>query len=87
MPFIIMLLSSIFYAIQSQYGSIFQAIGKIWMCLGLNFIWAIIFIISFCVLFQYGALGYTLTYIISYLIYAIISFISFRNIVKINVKK
>ena len=82
-----MLLSSIFYAIQSQYGSIFQAIGKIWMCLGLNVVWAIIFIVSFCVLFQYGALGYALTYLISYFIYAIISFISFKNIIKTNVKK
>lgn len=81
-PFIIMLISSIFYAMQAQYGSIFQAIGKIWMCLGLNIVWAISFITSFALLYRNGTLGYTLTYLISYGIYAIISIISFSAIMK-----
>ena len=86
-PFIVMLISSIFYAIQSQYGSIFQAIGKTWMCLVLNIIWAIFFIVSFIIFSADGVLGYSLAYFISYLIYSIISYICFRGIILNKNKK
>lgn len=86
LSFVIMLISSIFYSIQSQYSSILQAIGKIWMCLGLNIIWSICFIISFSMLYVYGTLGYTLVYLISYFIYSIISVISFNTIIKKSLK-
>lgn len=86
-PFIIMLGASIFYAIQSQYGSILQAIGKIWGCFMLNMIWGVVFIICFLLLNNKGALGYSLTYLISYFIYSVISYIFFNYIVfKKNIK-
>lgn len=85
-PFIVMLIASIFYAIQSQFGSIFQAIGKVWMCFILNVIWAISFIVSFCTLYKMGSIGYTLTYLISYGIYSLISLICFKKII-IDVSK
>lgn len=88
LPFIIMIISSIFFAIQSQYGSIFQAIGKIWMCLCLNVLWSVVFIFCFIFLFRLGAIGYTLSYLISYAFYSIISLICFYKIVlKKEVKK
>lgn len=87
MPFIIMLVASIFYAVQSQYGSILQAIGEIWVCFTLNMIWAVVFILCFLLLNNRGALGYALTYLISYFIYSVISYIYFNNIVLKKDKK
>lgn len=87
LPFNIMLIASIFFALQSQYGSIFQAIGKIWTCFYLNIMWAIIFFISFILLYGKGVIGYTITYLISYVVYTIISIIIFYrtiNNIKIN---
>ncbi len=86
-PFIIMLVASIFYSIQSQYGSFFQAIGKIWLCLILNIVWAICFILCFALLHEKGALGYTITYLISYVIYSMISSITFYRVMKESYKK
>ena len=82
LAFIIMLISSVFYAIQSQFGSIFYAIGKIWLSLILNIIWSLIFIISFMILRNNGTIGYTTTYLISYSIYSIISVIAFYCVLK-----
>lgn len=79
-PFIIMLIGSIFFAIQSQFGSVFQAIGKIWLCLILNVIWAIVFIISFYILNSNGVIGYCITYLLSYVIYSITSLICFKKV-------
>lgn len=79
--FIIMLIASIFFAIQSQFGSVFQAVGKIWMCLILNVIWAVIFLVSFYLLNSKGVFGYSLTYLISYASYSIISLICFNKVI------
>ena len=81
-PFSIMMIATILFAIQSQYGSVFQAIGKSWICFILNFVWAISYIIMFFTFYQKGAIGYAYTYLISYTIYAIISSIVFYNIIK-----
>lgn len=80
--FIIMTLTSIFMTLQSQFGAIYQAIGKFWTCLLLNIIWAIFFIILFFAFINYGTLGYALTYLISYVMYLIISIIFFVCILK-----
>lgn len=81
-PFIIMIITSIFMTIQSQFGSIYQAIGKLWTCLILNAIWAICFIFIFFILLNFGTIGYTFTYLLSYIIYAIISYVVFIYIIK-----
>ena len=79
-PFVIMLVTSIFFAIQSQFGSIFQAVGKIWLCFWLNMLWAVSFIVLFIFLQKYGTIGYTVTYLGSYVIYSTISVILFIKI-------
>ena len=73
LPFSIMMFTTILFAIQSQYGSVFQAIGKSWICFALNCIWAISYIILFFTLYNKGIIGYAYTYFVSYAIYAIIS--------------
>lgn len=80
LSFIIMLVGTIFFAIQSQFGSVFQAIGKIWLCLILNIVWAVVFIISFYILNSNGVIGYCITYLLSYAIYSITSLICFKKI-------
>lgn len=80
--FIIMLITTVIFAIQSQYGSVFQAIGKSWLCFTLNVIWALSYLISFFVLYKIGIVGYAYTYLISYSIYAITSTIAFYIIMK-----
>lgn len=86
-PFIIILVASIFYAVQSQYGSVFHAIGKVWMALFLNIIWAISFVICFIFLYSKGALGYCLTYLISYCVYSVVSVIVFNIVIKKAIKE
>lgn len=80
--FIIMLITTIIFAIQSQYGSVFQAIGKSWLCFALNVIWAISYLISFFILYRIGIVGYAYTYLISYTVYAIISTLAFYIIIR-----
>lgn len=82
LSFIIMLVGTIFFAIQSQFGSVFQAIGKIWLCLILNIVWAVVFIISFYILNSKGVIGYCITYLLSYAIYSITSLICFKKVLK-----
>ena len=77
-----MLITTVIFAIQSQYGSVFQAIGKSWLCFTLNVIWALSYLISFFVLYKIGIVGYAYTYLISYSIYAITSTIAFYIIMK-----
>ena len=71
--FITLLITNIFIVIQSQNFSVFQAIGEFWKCLILNGIWAGAFLISFILLYGKGSLGYATAYLISYIIYSIIS--------------
>ena len=77
LSFSIMMIATIMFSIQSQYGSAFQAIGKSWICFALNCIWAISYIILFFTLYNKGIIGYAYTYFVSYAIYAIISSIVF----------
>ncbi len=86
LPFNIMMIASIFFALQSQFGSIFQAIGKIWTCFWLNLLWAVIFIVCFMFLCENGVVGYTITYLISYVVYTIISIIVFYKSI-VNIKE
>lgn len=87
LPFAIMMIVTILFAIQSQYGSVFQAIGKSWICFILNCVWAISYIIMFFLFYDKGTIGYAYTYLISYVIYAITSSIVFYNILKSKEKE
>ncbi len=79
--FTIMIISTILFAIQSQYGSVFQAIGKSWLCFALNLIWSASYIVAFFLLYHIGVVGYAYTYLISYLIYAVVSSIAFYIVI------
>lgn len=80
--FIIMILTSIVMNVQTQFGAVYQAIGKFWTCLILNLFWAISFLIIFFILLEYSVIGYAMTYFISYFIYAIVSYITFYKTIK-----
>ncbi len=80
--FIVMIITTIVFAVQSQYGSVFQAIGKSWLCFLLNTIWAIAYISIFFFTYKKGAVGYAYTYLISYIIYSISSSIAFYYVIK-----
>lgn len=80
--FIVILVASIFFSIQSQCGSTFQAIGKVWISFFLNVLWALIFCLSFFCTINFGVFGYCLTYLISYSIYGIVSCIILYKYVK-----
>lgn len=82
LPFSIMMFATILFAVQSQYGSAFQAIGKSWICFILNFIWAVSYIVLFIVFYNKGVIGYAYTYLLSYTLYAVISSVVFYNIIK-----
>lgn len=75
MVFIIMMLAAAVISVQSQFGAVFEAIGKMWIGLLLNLIWAIDLTVFFLILKQYGALGYAIAYLISYSIHCILSWI------------
>lgn len=75
MVFIIMMLAAAVISVQSQFGSVFEAIGKMWIGLLLNVIWAINLTFFFLILKQYGALGYSIAYLISYSIHCILSWV------------
>ena len=80
--FVVMMITTIMFAIQSQYGSVFQEIGKSWICFILNGIWGITFVIAFLLLYKNGIIGYAYTYLISYSVYSLISSIVFKIILK-----
>ena len=80
--FIIMIFTSIVMNVQTQFGAAYQAIGKFWTCLILNMTWAISFLVIFFILLKYSVIGYAMTYLSSYFIYAIISYITFYKIIK-----
>lgn len=70
-----MMLAAAVISVQSQFGSVFEAIGKMWIGLLLNVIWAINLTFFFLILKQYGALGYSIAYLISYSIHCILSWV------------
>lgn len=80
--FTVMIIATIAFAIQSQYGSVFQAIGKSWLCFLLNTIWAIVYIIIFFFIYKKGVIGYAYTYLISYIVYSISSSIVFYYVIR-----
>ena len=81
--FIIIMVTSIFMTVQTQFGAVYQAIGKVWLSFSLNAIWAIVFLLLFYTFLQYSIMGYALTYLTSYMVYGIISYIVFyRKIIR-----
>lgn len=73
-PFIIMLFSALLITIQSQIGSLFQAIGKMWIGFMLNLIWSIIVVGLFYYIRHLGSLGYAISYFLAYFVHLINSY-------------
>lgn len=82
--FIIMMIAALFIALQSQIGAVLQAIGRMWHGFMLNVIWAINLIVIFLLLLDYGALGFSIAYMISYAIHAILSIVILAKIFKME---
>ncbi|ELC8370424.1 oligosaccharide flippase family protein [Clostridium perfringens] len=78
--FIIIMIATAVITIQSQFGSVFEAIGKMWIGFSLNLVWSANLIIIFLLLKQYGALGYSISYLIAYTIHCIYSWIVIAHI-------
>ena len=75
MVFVLMMITAAINSVQSQFGTVLEVMGKMWIGLGLNIVWAIN-VVSFFLLFrEYGALGYSIAYLIAYSIHCLLSFI------------
>jgi O-antigen/teichoic acid export membrane protein len=78
---IILALSSVLISVNNVIGQSIAGIGKMWIGLFFNFIWAI-FLIGFQLLFQsynMGAIGMSLAYFISYLVLTFIQYFYIKN--------
>lgn len=84
--FILMIITALFIAMQSQIGAVLQAIGKMWQGLMLNIIWAFNLIVLLYLLLDYGALGFSIAYMISYIIHAFLSIVILSKIFKMEKK-
>lgn len=87
--FVIMMIATAVITIQSQFGSVFEAIGKMWIGFLLNIIWAFNLTLIFLVLKKYGVLGYSIAYLSAYTLHCIYSWIVIMCILrkKIVIKK
>ena len=84
--FIIMIITALFITLQSQIGAVLQAIGKMWHGLILNIIWAFNLITVLLLLLEHGALGFSIAYMISYTIHALLSIVILSKIFKMEHK-
>jgi O-antigen/teichoic acid export membrane protein len=73
MVFSIMMFASIAMTLQSQFGAVLEAIGKMWIGFILNIIWAINLLVIFYLLRSYGAFGCSIAFLISYFLHCIYS--------------
>ena len=73
--FRIMMIATFFITIQSQLVSVFEASGHMWLGFLLNLIWAFNIIVLFFFFDKYGVFGYSCSYMLSYVIHSILSWI------------
>ncbi len=62
----LLVMSGLFSAIAGGIGNAIWSMGKMWLSLGLNTVWAVTFIGSSIILLKWGALGLSGAYLISY---------------------
>lgn len=72
--FIFMMIAASIITIQSQIGSLLQALGKMWTGFALNLIWSITIVGSFYYFRNLGSLGYAIAYCIAYSIHTLLSY-------------
>ena len=71
--FSIIMLTMIPYSLQMQIGSYLQAIGKMWIGLFLNVVWALVYTGTAYLFIGYGAVGFAFAFFSSYTIHCILS--------------
>lgn len=85
--FVILIITSIVITMQSQAGNVFQSIDKNWNSFWLNLIWDCTLFILIYILKRYGILGYSFSYLLSYVIYVLIVNISVYKLIGDNNEK
>lgn len=82
--FITMLFVAVLYTAQVQTGFIIQAAGRMWLGVLVNTIWGFSLIICFMILKKYMALGYAVSYFISYAIIVVLQYFIYQKIIYRN---
>ncbi len=81
-PMIIMFISTIIIAMNNVIGQGIASQDKMWLGLIMNGIWAIVLLLScyfFVSILQYGAIGVSLSYLLSYIVLTILQFSIIRD--------
>lgn len=65
--FVIMILTAILYTSQVQTGFILQAMGRMWLAVGINGLWGLILLSVLLLTVSMGSVGYAWAYFIAYL--------------------
>lgn len=87
LPLIIMSLSTILIAINNVIGQVIASQGRMWIGFFLNLLWAIVLVISAYItigIYELGAIGMVLSYLISYIMHTSIQFVFSVKYLKIN---
>jgi len=66
---IVLVLTTVLSASIAVIGTAISSLGRRWHATGLNFIWAVAFLVASVMLVRHGAIGLSLAYLISYLIH------------------
>ncbi len=69
--FSVMMLASVAMTLQSQFGAVFEAIGKMWIGFLLNTVWAMNLLVVFYFLKSHGALGCSIAFLVSYFLHCV----------------
>ncbi|SJN48242.1 Membrane protein involved in the export of O-antigen, teichoic acid lipoteichoic acids [Sphingobacterium faecium PCAi_F2.5] len=81
-PIIIMFITTGFLAINNVIGQAIASQGKMWLGLYVNLLWAIVLILSayfLVVIYDLGAVGLSLSYLVSYIIHTFVQFIYIKR--------
>lgn len=83
----LMVTASYFYALGIVIGSMIVGIGRMWLGLGLNVLWAAMFLLlSFLTIPQLGTTGLGLAYAISYGVFLVILLLVSKEILRVEIK-
>ncbi|WP_286754113.1 MULTISPECIES: oligosaccharide flippase family protein [Sphingobacterium] len=88
-PIFIMLITTIFIAVNNIVGNAIASMDKMWLGFFTNFVWAIVLISASYYLVSYkgfGAIGLSYAYLISYVSHSIVQFLIFKIYLSSNLK-
>jgi O-antigen/teichoic acid export membrane protein len=65
--FALLLLSAVLFAVANAFGQVIASAGRMWLAMGLNACWAVVFLVlAWALCGRYGALGLAAAYAVSY---------------------